>query len=500
MSPFGVTFSDKRRTLQLETLYDLALHLSGPESVLVEEVLERVAAVLDPSAALVFAVGRTPVAGSEDEDEVGGAVAQVGWQPPFPVHQEVLESGVWNRVVEETRTLQLAEGTFLGRRYEHLLAVPVVGGSACVGLLVVLDKEDRAGGVAAFQLEDRRFLESAAVLMATAIANERRLQSLAQRNQALEEENRALRAAWSEVDVGTKVVARARPLQEAMEVLGRVAPRGISVLIRGESGTGKELMAKVVHGLSGRPGPLVAINCAALPETLLESELFGIERGVATGVRARRGQFELADRGTLFLDEIGDLEPALQVKLLRALQEGEITRVGGSAPIPVDVRVVSATHQDLEAKLTQGAFREDLYYRLKGVEVRVPPLRERHEDIAPLIRHFTREFSRREGIEPPTFTAEALALLVAHDYPGNVRELKNLVEAALSLAGEGDVGSELVRSLLGSAPDAMGPTPLDLGTVERRHIQRVLQLANGNKSRAARMLGIDRRTLQRRGF
>jgi transcriptional regulator with PAS, ATPase and Fis domain len=272
------------------------------------------------------------------------------------------------------------------------------------------------------------------------------------------------------------------------------------VLIRGESGTGKELIAKLLHHLSGRGGPLVALNCGALPESLLESELFGIEGGVATGVAARRGKFELADGGTLFLDELGDMPPALQVKLLRALQEREVVRVGGEAPVQVDVRVVAATHRDVEALVAEGRIREDLFYRLKGVELTLPPLRERREDVPHLVRHFLDQFCAREEIAVPALSHEASALLLEHDYPGNVRELQNLVEGAASLA-EGTIDAELLRSLMGAAPpSAAGPEALDLAAIERRHIRRVLDLAHGNKSSAAKMLGIDRKTLTRKGF
>ena len=230
-------------------------------------------------------------------------------------------------------------------------------------------------------------------------------------------------------------------MRRVLELVERVAPRGVSVLLRGESGTGKDLVAKLLHLRSGRAGPLVALNCAAIPESLLESELFGIEGGVATGVQARRGKFELAHGGTLFLDEIGDLQPQLQAKLLRALQEREVVRVGGHQAIPVDVRLVAATNRNLETLFAEGRFREDLYYRLKGVEIELPPLRERREDIPHLVRHFAEEFCRRERIPAPAFDREALALLLAYDYPGNVRELQNVVEGALSLAeGRVEVG------------------------------------------------------------
>jgi transcriptional regulator with PAS, ATPase and Fis domain len=278
-----------------------------------------------------------------------------------------------------------------------------------------------------------------------------------------------------------------------------VAPRGVSVLVRGESGTGKELVAKLLHHLSGREGSLIAVNCAALPESLLESELFGIEGGVATGVQARPGKFELADHGTLFLDEIGDMQTSLQVRLLRALQEREVTRVGGRRPIPVDVRLVAATHQDLETLIGEGRFREDLYYRLKGVEVELPPLRERKPDIPHLVRAFLEEFCRREGIPIPALRSEALALLLAYDFPGNVRELQNVVEGAVSLA-DGEIDAELIRSLLVTPAQPSSPEALDLATLERRHIARILKLTGGNKSEAAKLLGLDRKTLQRKGY
>ena len=193
------------------------------------------------------------------------------------------------------------------------------------------------------------------------------------------------------------------------------------------------------------------------------------------------------------------MQPALQIKLLRALQEREIVRVGGHQPIPVDVRLIAATHQDLESLVAEKRFREDLYYRLKGVEIQLPPLRERRQDIPHLVRYFAEGFCEREQIELPRFPAEALSELMSHEFPGNVRELQNLVEAAVSLA-EGVVEPQLVRSLMGEAGQAGGPEPLDLSTAERMHISRVLRLVDGNKSRAATLLGIDRRTLQRKGY
>src|SRR6185295_15905757 len=347
-----------------------------------------------------------------------------------------------------------------------------------LGYIAVLDKEVRGDANPAFPSEDRRFLDSVAALAGAALDAARQVERLENQRERLEEENKALKGRLAQEGAGQRIVAHAPPMRRVLDVVERVAPRGVNVLVRGESGTGKELVAKLLHHLSGREGALIAVNCAALPESLLESELFGIEGGVATGVQARPGKFELADRGTLFLDEIGDMHTSLQVRLLRALQEREVTRVGGRRPIPVDVRLVAATHQNLETLVGKGTFREDLYYRLKGVEIELPPLRECKPDIPHLVRAFIEQFCSREGIPVPALRSEALALLLAYDFPGNVRELQNLIEGAVSLA-ERDIDADVIRSLLGT-PSQQSPEPLDLGTLERRHIARILKLTGGN--------------------
>ncbi len=490
--------AEKRRILQLETLYDLALTLQEQrqEPELVEEVLERVCAVTDPAAAV--AVTR---------DAYGGprAVSTVGWSGAPPSGETLLAAPLWRELLAEGRPVERSGGELAGRRYGELLATPLAYRGVFLGYLALLDKEVRGERDSHFTGDDRRFLDSVGALAGAALDSARQLERLATQRERLAEENKALKGRLAEEVAGRKIVATAPAMRRVLEIVERVAPRGVNVLVRGESGTGKELVAKLLHLLSGREGAFIAVNCAALPESLLESELFGIEGGVATGVQARPGRFELADKGTLLLDEIGDMQVALQVKLLRALQEREIVRVGGRRPIPVDVRLVAATHQDLEALVARGLFREDLYYRLKGVEVELPPLRERRGEIPLLVRSFTEEFCRREGIPVPPFRSEALALLMAHDYPGNVRELQNLVEGAVSLA-EGEVDAALVRSLMNAPPGgaagaaATGPDALDLESVERRHIARVLELTGGNKSEAAKLLGLDRKTLQRKGF
>ncbi|MEM7482631.1 MAG: sigma 54-interacting transcriptional regulator [Acidobacteriota bacterium] len=492
MTSTGVGFAEKRRILQLETLYDLslALHAQQPEGELVEELLQRVCAVLDPAAALAV---------TRDAYGKPQAVASVGWVESSPGGETVLADPLWHDLLAEGRPLRRTSGTVAGRPFSELMAAPLACRGVFLGLMAVLDKEGRGTEEPSFSDDDRRFLDSVSVLAGVALDSVRQVERLAEQRQRLEEENQALRGQFADEVGGRKIIAHGAPMRRVLELAERVAARGISVVVRGESGTGKEMLTKLIHLRSGREGSLIALNCAALPEGLLESELFGIERGVATGVQARPGKLELAHGGTLFLDEIGDMQPAVQVKLLRALQEREVVRVGGHKAVPVDVRVIAATHRDLEEMVRRGEFREDLYYRLKGIVLEVPPLRERKGDIPHLVRYFTESFCQREGLGVPPFRADALTLLMSHDYPGNVRELQNLVEGALSLA-EGEVNAPLVRSLLGGEADDLGPEALDLATVEKRHIRRVLQMTRGNKTAASKILGLDRKTLQRRGF
>ena len=495
MTAFPDRFAEKRRILQLETLYDLALalHAHVPEPELVDELLQRVVPVLDPAAAV--AVTRDPFGGPR-------AASTVGWADRAPSGEALLSDPLWNELLAEGRLLVRRRRSFAGRDCSEVIAAPLSYRGVFLGYLAVIDKEARGEGEEpSFSDDDCRFLDSVATLAGVSLDSLRNVERLETQRERLAEENKALRGRLVDEVAGQRIVAQSPQMRQILEVVERVAPRGVNVLVRGESGTGKELIAKLLHLLSGREGALVALNCAALPESLLESELFGIEGGVATGVHARSGKFELADGGTLFLDEIGDMQPTVQAKLLRAIQEREVVRVGAAKPIPVDVRLVAATHQDLEQQVGEREFREDLYYRLKGVEIDLPPLRERRSDVPHLVRHFVEEFCEREGIPVPPFRSDALALMMAHDFPGNVRELQNLVEGAVSLAEE-EVGADLLRSLIGAGmePAASGPEALDLDTVERRHIRRVLELTEGNKSSAAKILGVDRKTLQRKGF
>jgi DNA-binding NtrC family response regulator len=313
--------------------------------------------------------------------------------------------------------------------------------------------------------------------------------------------NRELRLALSERHRVDGIIGESGRMQEALSLVHRVAGSDATVLIQGESGTGKELLAKAIHYASPRAsGPLVKVNCAALPESLLESELFGHEKGAFTGALAsRQGRFELAHGGTLFLDEVGDLPLHLQVKLLRVLQEREFERVGSSRPIAVDVRLIAATHRDLAAGVKAGQFRDDLYYRLNVVTIVVPPLRERREDIPPLIDHFVRKFAEANRKPIAGLTPAARDLLLRYDYPGNVRELENLIERAVVLTRDDVIGpADLPLTLQDATTEVAEPAGLTAAVeaLERRLIREALAGAAGVQTRAAEALGISERVLR----
>jgi two-component system NtrC family response regulator len=314
-------------------------------------------------------------------------------------------------------------------------------------------------------------------------------------------ENRALREELKSRHRIEGIIGESGQMVDVISLARRVAASEATVLIRGESGTGKELIAKAIHYASPRAArPLVRVNCAALPENLLESELFGHEKGSFTGaIAARKGRFELADTGTLFLDEIGDLPLHLQAKLLRVLQEREFERVGSSQTIKVNVRILSATHRDLESLMRAGQFREDLYYRLNVVTILVPPLRERRQDLPAFMDHFLKLFADKNGKTLRGFSREARDALLRYDYPGNVRELENLVERAVVLCrseviGRGDLPLTLEE------PDALDEPQTQLAAavegLERRMIKEALKRADGVQTRAADLLGITERALR----
>ena len=300
------------------------------------------------------------------------------------------------------------------------------------------------------------------------------------------------------------LITRDPDMLRIARMIERVSGSDATVLLLGESGTGKEVLAQGLHAASKRTGRFIAINCAAIPENLLESELFGYEKGAFTGAtKTTPGKFETANGGTLMLDEIGDLPHALQAKLLRFLQERTVERLGGRSEIPVDVRVVGATHQDLKNLIAQGKFREDLYYRLNVFPITIPPLRERGNDIVALADYFVSRFSQEMGIEVKRISTPALNMLTCYHWPGNVRELENAIERAVILTTADVVDrsalpdriTERRAQPLVSERVAANPT---LDTIERAYIMWVLQTENGNKTRAAEVLGIDPSTLHRK--
>ena len=318
-------------------------------------------------------------------------------------------------------------------------------------------------------------------------------------------ENEALRLRLGKAG-GPELIGKSQAMRDLFAMVGMVAPTEATVLITGESGTGKELVARAVHAGSPRAnGPLVAVNCAALSESLLESELFGHEKGAFTGAERRReGRFMAADKGSIFLDEIGEIAQPIQAKLLRVIQEREIQRVGGDRPVGVDVRILAATNRDLKKEVETGRFREDLYYRLNVVTLTVPPLRDRPEDIPLLAQHFLTRFAEKNRKRIKAFTPAAMDALLRAGWPGNVRELENAVERAVILS-VGEYVTERELPVFDAREEAVVPaeglsslTGMPLDDVEREVILATLRDVGGNKSEAARVLGITRATLHKK--
>ncbi len=376
-----------------------------------------------------------------------------------------------------------------------LMCVPLRAHDRIVGAVYVDSKEDGM-----FTSDDLRFLEAFADHAALALANARRRAGLVEDTERLQQEA-AERAGRGNLIGGSP------PMKQVFELIDKVAASELPVLIQGESGTGKELVAQAIHyGGPRRERAFVGENCAAIPDTLLQSELFGHVRGAFTGAdRDRAGLFEQAHGGTLFLDEIGDMSPTMQAQILRALQEGEIRRVGGTKPIRVDVRVIAATHRDLQQETAAGRFREDLLYRLQVLLIELPPLRERRGDVRRLTRHFLGRIAAERGKPVQAVDAKILDLLEGCAWPGNVRQLQNALQRLSLLAGDGSIGTEILmldpglRSLLAGDDSAATPAaPLSLSSSERDRIVEALRAAEGNRARAARLLGVSRATIYRK--
>ena len=321
----------------------------------------------------------------------------------------------------------------------------------------------------------------------------------------LKSENQLLKTQLQEKHKISSIVSQSQKMEEVINVAARVAESKATVLITGENGTGKEVLAKAIHYMSSRKEkPFIAVNVSALTETLLESELFGHERGAFTGAdKMKKGRFEIADGGTLFLDEVGDIPQSIQVKLLRVLQEHQFERVGGIEKIEIDVRIIAATNKDLEQKIKDGTFREDLYYRLNVVSIKIPPLRERKEDILPLIENFIAKYSKENNKEKLEVSKEAVDVLMKYNYPGNVRELENIIERAVVLTrGKVITLNDLPMNIKGFKEEkTLGS--LDEGTLtdqvealEKQLIFDALQQSEGNQTKAGKLLGLTERNLR----
>ena len=381
-----------------------------------------------------------------------------------------------------------------GFETRSILCVPLRERNAVIGAIEVLNTAHAHG----FDSEDLALLEALAGVAATAIERTRAVARLRSANLALRSD------AESRYDL---IEGRSTSMLDAIETLRAAAPTRSTVLLLGESGVGKEVLARAIHRWSDRAdGPFIAVNCTALTAELLESELFGHERGAFTGaLTQKRGRFELAQGGTIFLDEIGDLDPKLQVKLLRALQEREFQRVGGTRDIRVDVRVLAATNRDLHHAMLEKTFREDLYYRLAVVSVRVPSLRERREDIALLAEDLLARFGRELGKAQLSFTPDALERLGGGDWPGNVRQLSNTIERAAVLAKSTQIRAmDLAMDGGRSVPPTNASDPLDtlplseaVEGYKTRRVRQALAQTGGNQSRAAELLGVRQSNLSR---
>lgn len=367
----------------------------------------------------------------------------------------------------------------------------IVSMAPATKVIVVTGNQDRANAVKAISLGAYDFYQKPfdPQILGMIIARAFRVHGLEQENRSLQQRQPG--------EAMQGIITSAPNMLKVCRTVEKVAPSGATVLLLGESGTGKELLARALHQLSNRAsGRFVAINCAAIPDTLLESELFGYEKGAFTGAAKQTiGKIEYAHKGTLFLDEIGDLPPPLQAKLLRFLQERVIERLGGRGEVPVDVRVIGATHQNLAALIEAGSFRQDLYYRLSEISVQIPPLRERQGDAALLAHAFLEKFSKQQGRNLKGFTADAIQAIESSPWPGNVREMENVIKRAVIMAE----GAQIAAQDLGLKVASTEAEPLNLRQVreeaERRAVVRALGRTNGNIVQAAELLGVSRPTL-----
>ncbi|WP_197447181.1 sigma 54-interacting transcriptional regulator [Tautonia plasticadhaerens] len=505
---------ERHATLLLEIWREVCRHLQIPESV--ELIAPLLARRLPADLALVRRI-----------DAAGGVVETValGHCRPGPAPSRArseLTPEAMQRLIawcHRRQVLRLADrsataeppGILPEGTDGEVLAGPLLAADGPAGVLLLTARPPRQ-----FRDEHAELLAALLDPFAVALDNDRRLRELTSLREAVEAENRSLLTKLGRLDISDSIVGAETGLREVMEQVARVAPSDAPVLVLGETGSGKEVVARAVHTRSRRArGPFLRINCGAIPPELVDSELFGHEKGSFTGaVAERKGWFERADTGTLFLDEVGELPPAAQVRLLRVLQDGQLERVGGERPVSVDVRIVAATHRDLEAMVGDGRFRQDLWYRIAVFPIRLPPLRERPADVPALAAHFALRSSRRLGMPPLAPTAEDVGLLVTYPWPGNVRELAAVIERA-AILGDGE-RLEVALALGTPRPPAAAPGPMalplsrpggeedgfvPLEAAMARHIEAALVRARGRvegRRGAAALLGINPHTLRSR--
>ncbi|RMF56790.1 MAG: GAF domain-containing protein [Calditrichaeota bacterium] len=384
--------------------------------------------------------------------------------------------------VQEDSSFDASESVLL-HEIRSIACVPLMLKGQLIGVIYI----DSRGKTAGFDKQSLAFLEAFANQSAIAIENARLMESL-------RSENELLKGEFHRIYAFKEIIARSKSMEQVLQLMGKVLSNTAVVLITGETGTGKELVARAIHYNGPRKDkPFVPVNCAAIPENLLESELFGYKKGAFTGAATdKKGLIELANGGTLFLDEIGELPLSLQVKLLRFLQEREIMRLGDERPIKVDVRIITATHRNLKQEVTEGRFREDLFYRLNVIEIHLPPLRERKKDIPLLAQHFLKKYSKQTDKQVKGFTPEALDKLINYAWPGNVRELENTIERAVILASHQFIEEEDI--VLSSVADNSEIEPgMTLEEVSRILLQKTLNAFDGNKTKAAEAMGVSLR-------
>jgi transcriptional regulator with GAF, ATPase, and Fis domain len=483
------------------------------------DLTQVVSAVADAALSLVPRATHATVALRADDDASSTSLVPVvtrirgaGGQPGAPSGPVPVTRSVARKVLQERAAVLAADApsegftseSLLGASIRSTIGVPLWQGDEILGVLQV----DSRGAPALFQPRDVDALGVLSASASLAVANARLIRRLLAAEQQLKRENQYLKGRERARSGELRLIGESRAMSELLLKLDKVVDTRVSVLIEGETGTGKELIASALHYRSKRRDKLfVAQNCAAFPENLLESELFGHKRGAFTGAtEEKKGLFEIADQGTLFLDEIGEMPLPLQAKLLRVLQEGEIRPLGATQVKTVNVRIVAATNRNLEAEVAAGRFREDLYYRLKVFPIRVPPLRERREDVRPLAQYFLERYTREMGKPVAGFSQEVLEALRAYDWPGNVRELENEVQRLVIQAEPGAIlGPELLSAELRQVEEVIAEAGAEKGAlkdrveqVEKFILLETLREHNNNKTSAAKALGITREGLHKK--